>query len=112
MEILNLYETGLLKNALDSNKMKLLVDYIMSLPKTIIDGDNMNQLISYIKTGDNIMINESISELNWLQKHVVLALFKCLNKTRDREELRKEMNIILPTIMEKWEMLCKSSDCR
>ena len=108
--IKDILDIGLLRLSKDANKMKEMEKYICSLPEEIKGGDKMIQMLSYIKSGDALMISESISDLPWLQQHIILALFKILNSTNDKEMIEQRMNKILPTLIEKKQDFFVSSD--
>lgn len=110
MNTKDILDVGLLRLSKDANKMKKLEEYICSLPEEIKGGDKMIQMLSYIKSGDALMISESISDLSWLQQHIIFALFKILNNTNDKEVIEQKMNEILPTLIEKGQEFFNSSD--
>lgn len=107
---MDIKDIGLLRYSKDVNKMKILTDYINRLPDDIKGGDQMIQMLSYIRSGDALMINESITELTWLQQHVIYALFKFLNSSNNSEDVEQKMNEILPVLIKKSAIISSGSD--
>jgi len=108
MDIQGLENVSLLRHCKDVEKMKFVERYITQLPDSINKDGKMKSMISFIKAGDALMISESFADLNWLQQHVLLAVFRLLDK--DSDIIEKEMEFVLPRLVKKWEGICASSN--
>lgn len=110
MDIRELENFSLLRHCKDVEKMKFVERYITQLPESIQGEDKMTSILSYIKAGDALMISNSIADLNWLQQHVLFAVFRLLDK--DNDVIEKEMEYVLPRLVKKWEDICVSSNTK
>ena len=108
MDIQGLENVSLLRYCKDVEKMKFVERYITQLPGFITKDDKMESMLSFIKAGDALMISNSIADLNWLQQHVLFAVFRLLDK--DYNMIEKEMEFVLPQLVKKWEGICASSN--
>ena len=95
------FDSYLLRQASDVNKMKMLTKYISGLPDEIKEGEAMKRLKDGIKVGDKIMIIDSYQDLTKLQQQIIVNAFRKIYRVTSYEVFENLMNDTMPKIIAK-----------